>query len=562
MNNLNNPDINRALASPAAVEQLIGNAYNTVHSGTIGGQNDGLQPEMLVMSFESYSGLANFDMGPRAGVPRGPVNNSRGNSGQVGKYYDFRILSRAARTAALGLAQFAKPGFTTGSATQDGRDRAFGFFVLGTALGNMALAYDSGAVVSPLDPNTDPPFIPDLVGYNALMTYSLQQLDSAIALANANTGGFPTLAAWLGAGTGQALSAADFVKLCRTYKARFRAMVGRTKAERDAADWNAIIADANAGITADFAIPLNPNSGWDNVWVAQHYSFDTWHQQPTPIIGMADSSGGYNAWLATPLATRSAFLIQTADKRFPSGTTRPAQNTASNAPGSSVIQPWLKAPYNGPTASASDSAATPTYSFFPYFRNRTAGLDRVGEAWANSQYDHYRFQALRTASRIGLFPVITKAENDMLAAEGYIRTNQIPLAIAKIDPWRARAGLPKLAGVITARGQPVPGGTFAAPSAPSLTNPSCVPRIPVAPFNVAQCGDIFEAMKWEKRMETAFTGYGQWFFDGRGWNDLIEGTPTQFPVPFQEMDSRTHPFYNLGGVGGTSAAPKGTYGFF
>jgi len=68
-------------------------------------------------------------------------------------------------------------------------------------------------------------------------------------------------------------------------------------------------------------------------------------------------------------------------------------------------------------------------------------------------------------------------------------------------------------------------------------------------------------MKYEKRMETAFTGYGQWFFDSRGWGDLVENTALEWPVPYQEMDSRNQAFYALGGAGGKSAAPKGTYGF-
>src|SRR5689334_23326392 len=85
VNNPNNPDLNRIFASPTAAEQVIGNAYNSIHRGTLGGQNDDLETEMLTMGLESYSGLANFDMGVRAGYPRGPINNQRGNSGQVGK---------------------------------------------------------------------------------------------------------------------------------------------------------------------------------------------------------------------------------------------------------------------------------------------------------------------------------------------------------------------------------------------------------------------------------------------------------------------------------------------
>jgi hypothetical protein len=70
-----------------------------------------------------------------------------------------------------------------------------------------------------------------------------------------------------------------------------------------------------------------------------------------------------------------------------------------------------------------------------------------------------------------------------------------------------------------------------------------------------------EALKYEYRVETYFTGYGQWFQAERGWGDLVELTALEFPVPYQEMQVRVRPFYNLGGAGGKSAAAKGTYGF-
>jgi hypothetical protein len=70
----------------------------------------------------------------------------------------------------------------------------------------------------------------------------------------------------------------------------------------------------------------------------------------------------------------------------------------------------------------------------------------------------------------------------------------------------------------------------------------------------------FEAMKYEKRIETMFSGFGRFWIDGRGWGDLVEGTPLEFPVPYQEMQSRQQPFYLLG-PGFGSAAAKGAYGF-
>ena len=50
-----------------------------------------------------------------------------------------------------------------------------------------------------------------------------------------------------------------------------------------------------------------------------------------------------------------------------------------------------------------------------------------------------------------------------------------------------------------------------------------------------------EAMKWEKRMETAYGHFLAWFFDSRGWGDLAEGTPLHFAVPYQELQARGRP---------------------
>jgi hypothetical protein len=86
--------------------------------------------------------------------------------------------------------------------------------------------------------------------------------------------------------------------------------------------------------------------------------------------------------------------------------------------------------------------------------------------------------------------------------------------------------------------------------------------VPVGPnYTSTACGDILEAMKWEKRMETAYTTYGAWYLDSRGWGDLPVGTPLSWPVPFQELDARQRPIYDLGGSGGQAAAGPSTYGF-
>jgi hypothetical protein len=347
---------------------------------------------------------------------------------------------------------------------------------------------------------------------------------------------------------GNALTAAQFIQLCHSYKARFAASVARTATERASADWNAIIAEASAGITSDFQITMlpPPAGGWDISWVAQHYATGSanWHQMSQFWLGMADTSGaadtskGYDHWLATTPALRAPFTVATPDRRLPQGATRSAQQG------------------NSPTATAPLA-----FSATPYFRNRPTGEDQPGDPIGISQYDFYRSRAFSNASRNGPYPVMTAAEIRLYAAEGQLRLGNVAAAAALIDASRVGNGkLKPLAGVITDSVMTVPGmdSVYVAGST------SCVPRVPdaAAGYKRAKCGTIWDALKWEYRMETAYTGYGMWFLAGRGWGDLPQYTALNWAVPYQEMDARSKPFYGVGGQGGRDAAGPGNYGLF
>jgi hypothetical protein len=530
---LTDPDRDRALGRPADVEAFIASTYAQVQNATLGGANDDLQTQLQVMGMENTSALANFAMGPRGAIPRTPVENTRNSTGDVGNFRDFTVLHRAARMAVIGIARLNV--LTLGSPPQDARARSFARFVQGVAFGNLALAYDSAAIVSETD---DPQTIVPLSSYTAVMAAAITELDSAITMARANPTSFPLPVTWI-AGHDPAnatrLDTTAYFQLIRSYKARFRASVGRTPAERATADWASIIADANAGITADFNIASNPATGWDVVWPIQAFATGpaNWHQMSQFWMGMADSSGGYDAWLATTPSLRAPFLVVTRDKRFPSGTTRPLQ-----------IADTLRAGFR-------------TFSGFPYVRTRQAGEDQPGQPLQISMLDFYRSRSFFVAGRIGSYPIMTRAEIRLLAAEGYIRTGNIAAAVVRIDSSRTANGqLPSLvtAGIADTV-TPLPGGV------------SCVPRVPDAAavagaYKGSKCGNLWDAMKWEYRMETMYTGYGMWYFAGRGWGDLPQGTPLYWPVPYQEMDTRREAFYSAGGVGGTGGAPNGNYGLF
>src|SRR6266540_2081713 len=447
VSNLNDPDRTRTFNNPQDLTVFIAGLYAVAHQATIGGQNDALQPQMAVMSMENVSGLANFAMGPRGALPRNPITNQRGSQGSVGNYEDWLRGHRAARQAALGIAALAR--LSLGSPAADARARAFARLVQGIALGNLSLAYDSASILTEFDnPEADAAVTVPLSGYRTVNAKALAYLDSAIAIAATSpTGAFPlplTANFWI---NGIAMTQDDFIRLARSYKAKFRANVARTPAERrDSVDWNLVIADANAGITANFAPQMDRLNGWDIVWYAQHHAGAQWHQMSQFWLGMADVSitGGYGAYLSSP-STRTQFLIVTPDRRFPQGSLRPTQNGAAGT---------------GTAGQAFDST--------PYFRNRPSGSDIAGDPLQVSMYDFWRGRQFQQASRVGKYPIITRAEIRLLAAEGYLRTGQVAEAVARIDSSRTLVGgLPALAG-ITDTVTAVPGGA------------TCVPRVPDA----------------------------------------------------------------------------------
>jgi hypothetical protein len=514
--NNNSPDVTRVLNKPSDVESFIGSSFNTIWAGSVGTNTDDINLQMMVMSLENGSSLANFGFGVRISIPRNAIDNTPNNAVAAGNFFDFQRQARGARSASLGLAQLRKTGFTIGSVAQDARARAFAFFVMAMGNANVALVYDSGTAVS--ETNVD--FTPPLIGHDSLMKFALVQFDSAIANAGQMTAAFPLVATWI---PSNALTGAQFIQVIRSYKARFRAQVARTPTERAAVDWTKVRDDAINGITADLVLASNPSTGWQYGWYIQHFLFDTWTQESPMFLGMADSAGAYDAYLATPLTSRSAILIRSADQRLPPGADRAAQQTAS---GTGATQ-------------------TPSRTNL-YFRNRTA-LDPASLSFVVSQYDWYRMQPLYNANRIGSFPMLQKTEIDLLAAEAYYRLGDLANAVIKINTTRVNNGkLPPLPAGMAATDL-VPGGV------------SCVPRVPAPPnYTSTQCGTLFEALKWEKRMELAFMQYGAWYFDSRGWGDLALGTALEWPVPYQELQARNSTNFNYAQQ---RAAVKGTYGY-
>jgi hypothetical protein len=370
--NLNNPDVARTYSTPAGVESVISSTFRQLW-GAMVMCTGCIQTQAHNFALENYSELNNFSMNIRSIVPRGPLGNERNGAGTGDNYVAFRDLSKASRSAANGIqavdrlvaASTSVPKNGLGSPAQDARAYAFGYMSLGWALGGLAMAYDSAAIVTPATKSDE---VPALSGYKDVAAMALKMLDSAIFWATSpnvanGSNGFPLPSTWI---NGNPLSAPQFVALARSQKARIRAGVARTPADRAAVDWNSVIADAQAGITSDFIITMSVSAGWSGSTpydLGQMYA-QGWHGLPALMVGMADTSGAYAQFIATPFATRDGnFLIRTPDTRFPQGATRAAQQADTPTP--------LPAPR--------------------YIKNRPSGDDVPQAGYGSSNYDYRRW---------------------------------------------------------------------------------------------------------------------------------------------------------------------------
>ncbi|HEX9894935.1 MAG TPA: hypothetical protein VGA78_13480, partial [Gemmatimonadales bacterium] len=511
--NVNEPSRTQIKLQVADLENFLGTQYRRWHSALYGATGN-IWGMANVMSFENFSTLSNNCQGQRVGIPR-PINDNQVGSPCSGEQsLIYNRASEVARGASDVLLRMDEPDFTFGTAGKDARNRAFAHFLRGISLGYLAMVYDSAAIVSPSDPVAAGTAQPqELSHYTAVVAAALEALDNALAAAP----GMEALAAnwmfWAGTGTGTGASAmpeAEFVRIVRSYRARIRANVARTPAERAAVDWSAVIADAQNGITADHRIVTTATSGVlsgpNNTWVNQWYAYVTWHQMTPFIAGMADTSGAYAAWLAEPLTVRGAsakFFMITPDQRFPQGETRAAQQADFTLAGS------------GTAANAGCSGANQTCKRF--FRNRDVSDPPASPAWGGSQYDHTRHYSWRTAGaggvgQTGPFPFFTKAELDLLAAEGHFRKGEYAQAAALVNVTRTACGPGGVPAGCTPRpagnGRPGDpgGGLLAVTDDANAAVPGgaagCVPKLPVNASNAGggtvTCGTLWDALKWEK----------------------------------------------------------------
>ena len=415
------------------------------------------------------------------GAPRGPVqNNLYPQSGSAVSYLPYNDNMQAADSLRF-LLRLLDSGKVNAGA-QGTAMRAFARLVQGLIHGSIALLYERGFII---DETVTVRSIADHGKPYADVYWAARgHLESAISLASGSS--FTTPGDWAGV----PLTAASISQLASSYLAVFSALAARTPAEREAVDWQFVMARAQQGITSDFVLP-KPGATWASRASGAMAGYF--------IDGMADQTGAYQIWMATPIANRQpAAGFFSRDARYP---------TSTHIPGSIIA------------------------------------LDLSGSAWVNPGYGTWRWTPFVLTAHdaqlaSGSTTLLSRDMMTLLIAEAMFRFGDLAAALANVNAMRTRHLL--------------------APSTFSSPNPDCVPKGPTA-----QCGDLFEVLKWEARHASRLSGpfLASWFFNGRGWGDLMQGTILHLPLPCNIAVQLAESCQVFGGAGGNGAAPVGTYGY-
>ena len=494
--NTNLPDRERATQQPVATESFVASAFRTWWP--VAGYDDYPSWAFSTMALEITSGFADFGQLETSAIPRTAWNNSPVNARRAVNTTPWAGLYRTISSVNDALIAI-EGGLVIEDAARTARTQAVGKFIQGISHGYLAMYFDQAYIVDEdldLDTITAPVFHP----YTDVAAAAIAQLDEAIAIATAAPNFTLPADGWLY----QAMTRDQFIRLAQSFAARIMVYTARTPAERAAVDWPGVITRIDAGIQADFSPQAVPDVLWHD-WsrlVARVRTASRPSDFGRPsywLLGAADSTERFQNWINTTLTSRTAFQIITKDRRIQGDSTNPA----------------VAGSYVGYNLNDIFAASRGTWRYSHYFFRRFG----TGTTWQDANV-----------------PAMLVSEMNLLKAEALIRTNQAASALSLINATR------------TANGQ-LPAVTVDGPP----DEPGCVPR-----QMDGDCGSLWDALRYEKKIEgLGVTGVIA-FFDARGWQELPEGTFLHMPVPGQELATLRLANYTFGG-GGTGSAPAPAY---
>lgn len=511
--NPNAPDAPRAFVDPAGLAQLLGGAFRT----WVGTRGQYFGPLTMTAQADNYTASWNnaairfynsvgVDCPSRCGwTNSATAPEAAGGPTVEGQWYGYYTVLSGANDVLLAIKNglcFDDDCATDSTLTS--RNRAIAKMLQGMALAGVALVYDQGFIV---DENTDVSNIA-AIPFNTraeVRAAALQKFDEAFTEAGALT--WSTEPEWAGVGAGNSYTNTQIQQLIRTMQAELVAMWPRNAAENAAADWAAVTTYASQGVS----------SGTPFDW---EYYVDITGRE----CGDLDCVKTWGNSIGTMrVDTRVAAMITTNHVTpWPSPAGNPCPTTSADLRvGDGSYGP--SDDFNGystvaATASAGTDFACSGVAIFPPARGsyHQSNLQHI-------RYERlaYRGENLPTSDGTGQDPFYTTQMNDLMWAEGLLRSGgSAAQAATLINNSRVgRGGLPALTGA-----EPV--------------------------------ADLLLALQYEQEIE--FMGQGATpFFNRRridgftfssktGLNDQT-GTPRHMPVPAKELDVLLRSNYTFGG---------------
>ncbi len=376
--NFNDPDESRALATPSDIEALI--------SGSFLSWFDGIQsstPNMsLAMPADVYTcGWGNFGMGELSEEPRQILTNTTTSNFSSFLEEPWFDSYGAISAASDGIRNIESGTVTLG----DDNIRAIGFakMVQGLAHGWLALMYDQGFILEEdVDLNTTEL---ELQPYTTVMAAAIAMLEEAITIFNTND--FTVPDNWI---NGKTYTSAELAQIAHSFIARYMVLVPRNRTDRSNVQWNTVISHLNAGITEDLAI-LGDGAGRSSAWFSgtHWYSsqWNVWQRVDYKLIGPSDIGTDYDDWLNRAPADRDEFIFQSSDQRIWDGTIAP---DGTQNPGSQMLQ-----------------IGTTTF---------------IREPYGFSRYGHDRFKEVTTSANGSDIIIFRLSEMDFMRAEALLNT--------------------------------------------------------------------------------------------------------------------------------------------
>ena len=521
--NTNDPDRERALAQAADVEALGGSQF-LVFFNRLTNRTAVYNPVPL-MADEMTGTYANDGALEISSEPRVEFNNhpdAEPANMSIVPYAEFNSIVASANEVLNAIEDgmiIETPIAGAGSALADNtfRTQVFAHFMRGIGQGYLSMYWDSSFVVDPTEQRElgsgqlDARDL-ELQPYQEVRDSAIKAMELAAEMADLpGTFTLPENVYFKTVDVNDALLS----RLAHSYIVRFLVYGARTPEDRAALDWDRVLFHLDRAITTDFLLPLEDNileAGYISR-ISNSGSFSA--RADYKMIGPADQPGprqGCPAAPAPPSPIGNCDATTTAYQRWTA--TPLAQRNRFD-----IITPDRR---------ITGASPQDTGRYFLYRANDV--MDPTRGTYHFSAYQWRRNNDNDTGNIIWF----SIAEMNLIRAEAQFFKGNLEAAADLVDISRLAAGLSSIAAT---------GDTTAA----------CVPR-----RTDGTCGDLYDAIVYERTIEAAGQDALRTYFDSRGLDRLPEGTVVHMPVSYNELVALFKPIYTYGGVGRPGAVRKCT----